>query len=269
MSIARPWLLAADMDGTVIPLEDTPRRREEIRVLRAAVEGREDLLLAYVTGRHLALAEEGIRRFGLPVPDLLATDVGTAVHRWDGEAFRPDPEYADLMRDAMGGVTASELRALLAPDPALASQEDDRQGPHKVSFYVDPAVPEPVLLERVRHRLADTGARVTLVYSRDTLRGVGLLDVLPQGVAKDSAVRFLHDRTGVEEARLIYAGDSGNDRAAMLAGYRVIVVGNAPPGLKETLRSQARGMGREGCLYFAREAYAAGVLEGLRYWGVL
>jgi len=269
MNIQRPWLLATDMDGTVIPLEDTPRRRREVAAFREAVTGREDLLLAYVTGRHLALAEDGIQAFGLPRPDLLATDVGTAVYRWTGAEFRPDPEYADLMRDAMGGVTAGDLRAALLPDPALELQEEDRQGPHKVSFYVDPGVDEAVLLDRLRPILAEAGARVALVFSRDELRGVGLLDVLPRGVAKDSAVRFLHDRTGVEEERLVYAGDSGNDRAAILAGYRVVVVGNAPEGLKEELREAARERRSLDRLYFAKEPYAAGVLEGLRHWGVV
>ena len=269
MSIRRPWLLATDMDGTVIPLEDSPGRRAEVAAFGEAVRGRTDLLLAYVTGRHRELAEEGIREFALPVPDLLATDVGTAVYRWDGAGFRPDPEYADLMRDAMGGVTAAELRAILTPDPALRLQEEERQGPHKVSFYVDPALDDGVLLDRIRPILVEAGARVELVLSRDEVLGMGLLDVLPRGVAKDSAVRFLHDRTGVEEERLVYAGDSGNDRAAILAGYHVIVVGNAPDALKAELREAATRRGSLDRLYFAREPYAAGVLEGLGHWGVV
>ena len=269
MSLENPWLLAADMDGTVIPLEDAPSHRQAVASFRAAVESRPDLLLAYVTGRDLDRARKGIREWGLPTPDILATDVGTAVHRWNGDAFEPDPEYAHLMREAMGGISPDEIRGLLAREPGLRPQEHDRQGPHKVSFYVALDQAGPILLERLRRRLEVSGARVNLVYSVDGVAGVGLLDILPQGVAKDSAVRFLHDRTGVAEERLLYAGDSGNDEAAMVAGYRVIVVGNAPESLKDRLRQRAGTGGVEDRLYFAREPYAAGVLEGLGHWGVL
>jgi sucrose-6F-phosphate phosphohydrolase len=269
MSIQRPWLLAADMDGTVIPLRDTPEQRRDIRRFRKVLESRNDVLLAYVTGRDLNLAERGIQEFELPLPDLLATDVGTALHRWDGDAFRPDPEYTELMRQAMGGFATGQILSLLESDPALTLQEKERQGTHKISFYVDPAVREMDLLPRLRLRLEQCGAQMSLVYSRDELAGVGLLDVLPRGVAKDAAVRFLHDHTGVEESRLVYAGDSGNDKAAMLAGYRVVVVGNAPETLREDLQSEARALGRLDHLYFASAPYVGGVLEGMAHWGVL
>ena len=42
-------LLASDMDGTVIPLEHSSRRIEEVAEFRRAVEGAADLVLAYVT----------------------------------------------------------------------------------------------------------------------------------------------------------------------------------------------------------------------------
>jgi HAD superfamily hydrolase (TIGR01484 family) len=269
MSLENPWLLAADMDGTVIPLEDSPSHRRAVASFRSAVESRPDLLLAYVTGRDLNRAQRGIREWGLPMPDILATDVGTAVHRWNGNEFQPDPEYAHLMREAMGGISPDEIRERLAEDPALEPQEPDRQGPHKVSFYVALDEAGPILMDRLRRQLEGSGARVNLVYSVDGVAGVGLLDILPQGVAKDSAVRFLHDRTGVAKERLLYAGDSGNDEAAMVAGYRVIVVGNAPESLKDRLRQRA-GIGDvDDRLYFARAPYAAGVLEGLGHWGVL
>jgi hypothetical protein len=55
----------------------------------------------------------------------------------------------------------------------------------------------------------------------------------------------------------------------MLTGFKVIVVGNATPGLREELC--ARGAERRilDRLYFAEEFYAAGVLEGCRHFGIL
>lgn len=268
MSVENPWLLATDMDGTVIPLEDTPAHRAAVERFREVVEARDDLLLAYVTGRDLGLVGEGIRTFGLPRPDLVAADVGTTVYRWDGGTFQEDPEYRHLMREAMGGLTATGVGELLSDCTELEAQPPERQGTFKRSYFTPRSAVRDGLVDRVRRRLEDRGARVNLIFSVDSVRGIGLLDILPAGVAKDAAVRFLHDRTGVSEEHLIYAGDSGNDRAAMLAGYRVVVVGNAPRALKDALRTEGARAGVGGSLYFAREPYAAGVLEGMRHWGL-
>lgn len=269
MNRPESWLLATDMDGTVIPLEESPRRQAEVAEFRAAMEDRDDVILAYVTGRDLEMALAGIQRFRLPVPDLLACDVGTGVYRREGERFVPDPVYRDRMREAMGGMTASGIQEVLQGAPGLRLQEGGGGGEYKVSYDLERAAPGSTDLRTVRERLEEAGARVSLVLSRDPYRGVDLLDVLPAGVAKDTAVRFLHDETGVAEERLVYAGDSGNDRAAMLSGYRVVVVGNAPDDLKAELREEAEERGVTRRLYYAREPYAAGVLEGLRHWGML
>jgi hydroxymethylpyrimidine pyrophosphatase-like HAD family hydrolase len=88
-------------------------------------------------------------------------------------------------------------------------------------------------------------------------------------VAKDFAIHYLYDHLGVHVDRLVYAGDSGNDVAAMLTGFKVIVVGNATPGLREELLARGAEKGILDRLYFAEEFYAAGVLEGCRHFGIL
>ena len=246
------------MDGTVIPLEDTAQHRNAVREFRERMESREDVALAYVTGRHLELALEGIRLHGL----------GTSLYTRDGDGYREDASYSAAMQAAMGEVDPGALRASLAEMAELNLQADDRQGRFKLSFTFDPEVDLPALLSDAEERIAELGGRATLVTSRDTLSNRGLLDVLPVGVAKDHAVRFLRRLSGLPEDRLIYAGDSGNDRAAMLGGYRVVVVGNAPEALKSSLLEEARDRALDDRIYIARRPYAAGVLEGLAFFGV-
>ena len=55
MSITRS-LLASDLDGTLIPLERNAQRLREVAEFVDAVDQSVNLILAYVTGRHLSLA---------------------------------------------------------------------------------------------------------------------------------------------------------------------------------------------------------------------
>jgi len=266
MSITR-YLLASDLDGTLIPLERDAQKLREVGELVSAMEASDALGLAYVTGRHLSLAQEGIAEVGLPSPDWFVCDVGTSVYRRTNGGYEPDPDYRQAMRAVLGGLSGDDVRTAIGAIDGLELQEEEKQGEFKVSYYTN-GRPEP-FVEAVQSRLDAAHARVNLVVSHDPVSGRGLLDVLPTGVAKDYAVRYLHDATGVDEDHLVYAGDSGNDRAAMLTGYRVIVVGNADEALKKDLRVESVARGIAERIYFAEHPYARGVLEGLRYFGAL
>lgn len=264
MSLARS-LLASDLDGTLIPLERNSQRLREVTEFVGVVDDSVNLRLAYVTGRHLTLAREGIAELGLPSPDWFVCDVGTSVYRRTDGGFEPDEGYREAMRAAFGGLNGAEIRAAIGTVDGLEVQEQEKQGEFKVSYY-SRGRPEPYV-DTVQARLDAANAQVNLVPSHDPVTDRGLLDVLPAGVAKDYAVRYLHDHSGVDEQHLVYAGDSGNDRAAMLTGFRVIVVGNADEELKKDLGIEAVARGIAEKIYFAEHPYARGVLEGLRHFG--
>lgn len=265
----RRSLLASDMDGTVIPLESGSRWEADVAELRRAVEVQPNLLLAYVTGRDFALAQRGIAQFGLPRPHLLVCDVGSSLYHATPDGFQPDRAYADRMEEILGGLTVEDIKERLVPDSRIRLQPEERQTPFKVSYYISPGDDHQVILSKVRRRLKALPGKVQIVYSVRARDGMGLMDILPAGVAKDFALHFLHDHTGVEEDCLVFAGDSGNDLEAMLAGFKVIVVGNAPVDLKEELRRRAGEEGIRDRLYFADASYAGGVLEGCRHFGIL
>jgi HAD superfamily hydrolase (TIGR01484 family) len=255
------------LDGTLIPLERDAQRLREVEELVRAFEASEDLRLAYVTGRHLSLAQAGIEEVGLPSPDWFVCDVGTSVYRRANGNYEPDQEYRQAMRAALGGLSGDDARAAIGAMDGLELQEEEKQAEFKVSYYTR-GRPEP-FVDAVQSRLDAAQAKVNLVASHDPVTDRGLLDVLPAEIAKDYAVRYLHDRSGVDEEHLVYAGDSGNDRAAMLTGYRVIVVGNADEELKKDLGIESVAQGIAERIYFAEHPYARGVLEGLRHFGAL
>jgi hydroxymethylpyrimidine pyrophosphatase-like HAD family hydrolase len=88
------------------------------------------------------------------------------------------------------------------------------------------------------------------------------LDVLPRGVNKGSTLRRVLDWLAVDEAACVVAGDSLNDLALFEAGLRGIAVGNCEPALR-------RRVARLPHIYQASAHGVDGVLEGLRYHGIL
>ena len=203
---------------------------------------------------------------GLPSPDAIAADVGTTLYWRRGASYEPDAEYLGYVEGLRGVPRADEVLDMLDGFAGLRLQEEAKQGRFKTSYYFDGDFSLEVL-RRVRDRLSGVG-RVRLVHSRDPVAGVGLLDVLPADVGKETAVRFVAWKLSADHRRVVFAGDSGNDRAAFLMGYRTIVVGNAASDLKTEIREAAAKQGLEELVYFARAAFASGVVEGLAHHGV-
>ncbi len=258
-------LLATDLDGTLIPYEVDARqlraleRFRQLFARRTPGQGRP--WLAYVTGRHLALAEEGIRQWGLPPPDLLVCDVGTALYRRSAAGWRRDADYEARLAHSWPGSQA--VAAVLDPLAGIEPQEPERQGPLKRSYYV-PLANRAALLA-AEEALARAGITAKLVFSVDHRQNVGLLDVLPPAAAKDAALSFLAAEQNAPIEQVVYAGDSGNDIDALTSGCRGIVVGNADQQLRQELNRRSQASGR---LYFSRWPYTAGVMEGCDYFKI-
>lgn len=265
-------LLASDLDGTLIPPTAALEQLARIERFAAAV-GTAHLHLAYVTGRHLELTLDGVQRFGLPIPEVLACDVGTTVYWLRDGRWLPDQHYEANVGASPGTAGAGEVKAALGSFSSLHLQEEEKQAPFKVSYYVDlgdvaggaTSAASDELLAALAERLRSV-AQVRLVFSRDPLDGRGLLDVLPEAVGKLTAVEHIARSMGVERADTVYAGDSGNDRDAFLSGLRSIVVANAHQALKEDVRRAVALAGVEELVYFATTSYSEGVLEGLRHF---
>lgn len=264
-----PKMLASDLDGTLIPPNLDDDRREEIERFAEAVTAR-DLALAYVTGRDRDLALRGIERFGLPAPDLLVCDVGTSV--WmraaGGNGFEQDDGYRARMRETLGGATREDIVSAVAVMEGLELQEERKQAEFKVSYYVRPERTR-VLRDAMSQALASFPVPPKAVWSHDPHSGRMLLDLLPRGVAKHTALEHLRVERGLAVDEIVYAGDSGNDFDVFLSGHPAIVVANAPEALKQEVRVEAENARITDKLYFARAPFAAGVLEGCRHFGAL
>lgn len=262
-------LLASDLDGTLIPVGDDPGYPAAVRRLHALVAERTSLCLAYVTGRSHDDALAAIERHGLPRPQALASDVGTSV-RWSlAGGWRRDDEYHARALAAMGGVTAAAVTEAVTGGTGFVMQDPRHQSPVKISFR-RPAPDDPDgALEAARALLAARGWRLALVASRCVFSGDLLLDVLPGGVDKATAVQHIRKELHLSLDAVVYAGDSGNDLAPLTAGFRAVVVGDAAPGLADRIRDFAAHEGRPDSVHVSAKPHLHGVLEGASRFGIL
>jgi HAD superfamily hydrolase (TIGR01484 family) len=263
-------ILASDLDGTLIPPEASPDHQSYIEEFASFFGSQRSAVLAYVTGRDVELALDGIRCVGLPEPDFLSCDVGKTLYLKEGERYVLDSEYRSFVKTSMGDLDSRDLReALAAQFQPVKFLDETRQSEFKLSYQVDPEADWPRLLSQVRGFIEAEGGRTHLVFSVDPKAGTGLLDVLPEGVSKFSAVAHLARQAGLSNSEVVYAGDSGNDLEALLGGFKGIVVGNASMEVRNSIERTAEERGLSPELYFAEQAFAAGVLEGCRRFGLI
>jgi len=265
-------LLCSDLDRTLLPngpQPESPQARPLLRRLAA----HPDLILAYVSGRHLALIEQAIAEYDLPRPQFAVGDVGTSIYRLVGGEWRLWDQWSQHIATDWAGHPAGDLAPLFADIGIIALQEPEKQNRFKLSYYADPTHDHVSLLADMRRRLQARGVRASLMWSVDETTATGLLDVLPASATKLGAVRFLMAELGIEETRTLFAGDSGNDLPVLTSGIPAVLVANVISEVREEAEWGAQAAGHADRLYVARGGflgmngnYAAGVLEGLAHF---
>ncbi len=231
-------LLVCDLDGTLIG-DDAA-----LAELLGLLEEPGAPALAFATGRQRESACELLAAADVRAGAYLIAGVGTELHRRGGDAWeRMDwPPQLDAW-------DPQRVRAAL---DALDVVPQSVRSPYKVSYVAHAAA-----IPAVKDALAREAIVATLVHSHGDL-----LDVLPPGIDKGSAVRHLAERTGTPLRAVMTCGDTENDLAMLALPGPSVIVGNAGP----ELRAAAPRLRN---VYIARAHAAAGVREGLERYGWL
>jgi sucrose-6-phosphatase len=261
-------VLATDMDGTLIPLPGATENQTALSTLRAARESG-NLPLIFATGRQYASIQEAIALYALPVPEWMVADVGSGIYRQteDGE-FVPFEAYATHLREKTFGHGQEEVLNCLSPLKELEKQSAASQTEFKTSYYCRGEDIEPLLLQ-VRQKLKTAALPYSCMGSIDPHENFGFIDVLPLGVSKSYALLWLATHAGFDPSEIVYAGDSGNDEAALISGFRAILVANATQGLLQRVDKALAARHLQHRLFHATQTATSGVLEGCQHFGIL
>ncbi|APZ93670.1 HAD-IIB family hydrolase [Fuerstiella marisgermanici] len=258
-------VLATDLDGTLIPLDESPQNRSDLAAVQSLLK-EHGIPLVFVTGRHAESVLQAIQDFSLPQPDAIICDVGTTILTADdGGKLVVQPEYERHLSQLVDKWPADAIRAAVSWIAEIKLQEKEKQGLFKVSFYTAAADVERRSGE-VRTALAELSAPWSLISSVDPFNGDGLIDLLPNGVSKSYAIDWFAKSHQWDQAQILFTGDSGNDLAALTAGFRAAVVANAADEVKTAAREAHAAAGWNDRLLECQHPATSGVLEALRHF---
>ena len=266
-------LLCTDLDRTLLPNGEQLESANARPYFRTLVS-KAQLPLAYVSGRDLALVQQAINEYQLPLPDYAITDVGSMIYQRVGDDYQPLPEWIEHLRALWQGIDAEALAQELGSFKQLELQASARQKPFKLSYQVTPASALAAEVSELQRRLELLPYAVNIVSSIDETQNEGLVDVLPANAGKRAAIDFLVAKLKLTTEQVFFSGDSGNDLDVLVSPYPAVVVRNALADVVHQAMTLSKINGVDEQLWVAQGDeslslngnYSAGIVEGLLYF---
>jgi sucrose-phosphate synthase len=215
-----------------------------VQVLR---EHRKIASFGIATGRSLNSALGVLRKFGIPMPDVLITSLGTDIR------YAPELDADEVWSDHIDHLwNPKAIRKLLADFPGIEPQHKSEQGRFKISYHYDPD--NAPSLEEIYALLRQKEQTVNVFHAFGQY-----LDIVPVRASKGLALRYFAREWDIPLERILVAGGSGADEDMMRGNTLAAVVANRHHEELNQLDNQDR-------IYFAGQSYAHGILEAIGHY---
>lgn len=247
IAVMSKLLLVTDLDNTLIGDDDALNRLNTWFKAHRQTYGSK---LVYATGRSLKSYQRLFTHTPLLEPDGLIASVGT-------EIYYPGNQLDQAWSSPASGWNRAEIAAIAQHFPQLIPQPETEQRPFKLSFVLTPE--NSLILLELEAQLMAKGIEAEIIYSNDHD-----LDIVRHQANKGSALTYICSVLGFTAEQTVVCGDSGNDIPLFATNMRGIIVGNARKELLQWHQDQL-----EGDRYLAQARYAAGIMEGLTYFGIM
>ncbi|MBR8826372.1 MAG: HAD-IIB family hydrolase [Gomphosphaeria aponina SAG 52.96 = DSM 107014] len=266
-------LICTDLDRTLIPNGEEPESLNARQLFSKLVS---DCLvtLAYVTGRDRVLVKKAIAQYQLPLPNFVIADVGSTIYE-----IQPNNQWLRLqdwdtkLAISWQHKTQADLVPLFVDLKQCRLQEIEKQGLHKLSYYVSLETDRETIIAKISSRLENQKIQANIIWSIDREAQVGLLDILPPDANKRLAIEFLMANQNFTFKNTVFSGDSGNDLDVLISPIKSILVANAAAELKAKVQAEVDKIGLTDSLYIAQGNYldlngnySAGIMEGIAHY---
>lgn len=235
--------LITDIDNTL--LGDEQALDELMDIIKT---NNRNIGFGVATGRTVQSAIGIFEKNRLIVPDLIISSVGAEMY-YRFESF-PDKGWQAHISKRWN---RDKIKSLLDEFDFLDYQEEETQRQFKISYYMPPGKDR---IPKIYEKLTRHKCHCNVIYSHDEF-----LDILPYRASKGKAVRYLSYKWEIPISNIMVCGDSGNDEEMLTGNTLGLVVGNYQPEL-----SFLKGRKK---IHFSSKPYAAGIIDGLRHYGLL
>ncbi|BAQ64825.1 HAD-IIB family hydrolase [Geminocystis sp. NIES-3709] len=265
-------LICTDLDRTLIPNGSVPES-PQARSLFAEFVSQPHITLTYVTGRDKKLVQNAIEEYQLPLPNFVIADVGSTIYHIENSQWLRIEDWDNNIAIDWQGKNSSDLIPLFEDIKQCQLQEKEKQGLHKLSYYMSLDEDKEIILTKIKSRLENESLKSNLIWSIDEEEKTGLLDILPQSANKYYSIEYLMKSQNFTLENTIFSGDSGNDLDVLISPIKSILVGNASIEVKEKIKSYIETINLTDSIYIAKGEYltmngnySAGILEGIAHY---
>ena len=235
----RDFVLATDLDGTFLGGTDENRAA----LYDWIEENRATIGLIFVTGRDPEFIADICDGTNVPWPDYVIGDVGTTIAEVrDGGSIAPIGALEEDISQRWGD-KGDAVREALHGHPGLTLQRTPFR--YRVSY--------DLAADDYRPGAEDKVAALGLDHLVSDNR---FFDVLPKGVSKGPSLKRLVAHLGIEEPRVLAAGDTLNDLSMLESGIQAVAVGGAEAALLDRVSHLDH-------VFPATEIGAAGILQAV------
>lgn len=235
----------SDLDQNL--LGDPESLNEFVQVVKGY---RSTVSFGIATGRRLDSALKVLKKYHIPLPDVLITSLGTEIYYNPG--LTQDKAWSNHI-DHMWRRRA--VISVLNELHGLKLQPKREQSKYKISYYYDaanaPTVNEIIDLLHM-HELS---ANVVLAFGQ-------FIDIVPVRASKGFALRWFAEMWGIPVENILAAGGSGADEDMMRGNTKSVVVANRH---HEELSELANIEN----IYYAERPFAAGIMQAIEHYNFL
>ncbi len=238
-------LIVVDIDDTL--LGDT---QSLIRLKDLIIKNSYQVAFGIATGRYFDSALKILKENDFLIPDVLITSVGTEIYYHTKNEFIKSSGWESYILYLW---EREKILYLLKEFDYLIYQEEEVQNKFKISYYVN-VNDEKINL--VKEKLKNNKIKCNFIYSHSKN-----IDILPYRASKGRAVNYLSYRWNFPHNSILTCGNSGNDEDLLRGRFLGVVVGNYSKELEKLRRRKN--------VYFTKDDYAAGIIEGINYYKFL